>query len=122
METEYINQRVFEILNTLKCAPRLLMSWGANNFRATIYHNMAALKFNVNGFIHKGDVIIAYNASDDLYEVYCLNYKQEIVNQNHQIYFDTLSSTIDRMIEKNCSQELYNKQVDEWLEKEFNND
>lgn len=115
MEPEYVNAMAQEVVKVLKCTPTLLMSWGASVFKAIVYNNKAALQFQVQGFIHKGVVIVAYNEGDDLYEVYCLNKQKQVINSQTQVYFDSLSQTIDEMVEKNGSDELYNNKVQNWL-------
>lgn len=120
MDEVFVNSITSDIMNVLKCAPEQLMSWGANRFKATVYRDMAALQFRVQGFIHKGVVIVAYNEGHDLYEVYCLGSKQQVVSTREHIYFDLLSKTIDEMVEKDCSDELYNAKIGEWLNKQYN--
>jgi len=66
MEKEY----VLEVANTIReqlvtLTPfNTIMSWGIGRFVATIYKDMPALKFKVNGRLHKGAVIIALNGAD----------------------------------------------------------
>lgn len=107
MKIENINTIVHGIIDVLKYSPSMIMSWGANTFKVVIYKEMAALQFTVSGFVHKGVVIVAYNEGDDLYEVYCLGDKNEIINYQTAVYCDILAQTIDRMVEKNCSDEQY---------------
>ena len=116
METEAINTIAQEILQVLKCDPFVLMSWGAHDFKDVLYDNKAALEFSVNGFLHKGKVIVAYNGGDDLYEVFSLDRNNEVVEHSNGIYFDTLTNTIDRMVEKECSDEEYHQKCRNWLE------
>lgn len=70
---------VLQMANTIKdqlvgMTPlNVIRSWGIENFVATEYKGMAALKFHVQGRLFSGNVIIAYNALD-YYEVYLQNY------------------------------------------------
>lgn len=71
---------------------------------------MAALKFTVNGFLHKGDVVIAYNGGADLFELYLLK-KSEVIKSMKGIYVDELVRVIDSSVEKNTSDVEYKKIV-----------
>lgn len=42
-------------------APNVLMSWGISRLAASVIDNMPALRFKVNGRLHKGEVFIALN-------------------------------------------------------------
>ena len=72
MDKDYVmriaNEAARQLLATTP--KNILFSWGAfYGFRATIYRDMAALKFRVDGRLFQGDVIIAYN-ENDTYEIY----------------------------------------------------
>lgn len=71
MEKEYvmqIAQTIREQLLSLNPAP-VIMSWGIEEFAATTYRGLPALRIKVNGRLHTGYVIVALNGSD-YYEVY----------------------------------------------------
>ena len=71
MEKEYVMQvakTIREQLVVLTPMP-VFMSWGIDEFAATIYKDLPALRIKVNGRLHKGYVIIALNGSE-FYEVY----------------------------------------------------
>lgn len=102
-------------MQVLKRRVSYCWSWGARNYRADIYNNMAALTMQVSDFIHKGKVVVAYNRGQDLYEVYCINLKGDVVNQETEVYCDTLVDVLDRMIEKNIPKEQYEKQISQWM-------
>lgn len=53
----------------------ILMSWGIQEFMATIYKDLPGLKFRVNGRLFQGYVLICLNGSD-YYEVYLLMRKK----------------------------------------------
>ena len=85
----------------------VLFSWGLQDFKATIFKEMAALKFKVNGRLFKGDVLICYNLRD-YYEIYLSDGKQA-----HCIcdlaYCDNLSEIIDIAIESGTNEAEYNE-------------
>ena len=61
MEKEYVMQvakTIREQLVVLTPMP-VFMSWGIDEFAATIYKDLPALRIKVNGRLHKGYVIIA---------------------------------------------------------------
>lgn len=107
MDKEYVMQvaqTVREQLLTLT-PTNVLMSWGIKGFIATVHRNLPALKIEVNGCLHAGDVIIALNGSD-YYEVYLQNNKgTECVNE--EVCFDELGEVIDRAIESGTDKEEY---------------
>lgn len=93
---------VLQMVNTIKdqlvgMTPlNVLCSWGIHRFVATEYKGMAALKFNVNGRLFSGNVIVAYNPLD-YYEVYLQSYADtECIGD--VVYFYELVSIIDEAI------------------------
>lgn len=115
MEANHVNRVAQEIFKVLKFTPTLLMSWGAIEFKAAVYNNMAALKFSVNGFLFVGTVVVALNQGDDLYEIYCVDEGGNVIKSRDGVYFDELASVIDTMVERNGSQEEYNSKIENWL-------
>lgn len=115
MEIEIINRTAQEIFQVLKCDMPKLMSWGATGFRAGLYDNMACLEFKVNGFLHKGKVVVALNAGADLYEVFCIDKKGRVSKHGEGIYCDQLSGVIDALVEKDCPEAEYRRKCREWL-------
>ena len=109
MNKEYVMQvakTIKEQLVSLTPMP-ILMSWGIKEFVATLYDDMPALRFKVNGRMHAGNVIIALNGSD-YYEVYLQDDKgTECLNE--EVYFDELGDVIDRAIESGTDKEEYDK-------------
>ena len=84
----------------------VICSWGAfYGFRATIYRDMAALKFRVDGRLFQGDVIIAYN-ENDTYEIY-LQDKDGTRLVKDDVYFDEMSDVIDVAIEQGDNEAEY---------------
>lgn len=109
MNKEYVMQvakTIKEQLVSLTPMP-ILMSWGIKEIVATLYDDMPALRFKVNGRLHAGNVIIALNGSD-YYEVYLQDDKgTECLNE--EVYFDELGDVIDRAIESGTDKEEYDK-------------
>ena len=107
MNKEYvmhIAQTIKEQLLLLTPMP-IFMSWGVNEFVATIFRELPALRLEVNGRLHSGYVIIALNGSD-YYEVYLLKENSaECVNE--EVCFDELSDVIDRAIESGTDKKEY---------------
>lgn len=109
MEKEY----VLEVANTIReqlmtLTPlNTILSWGAGKFSATIYKDMPALTFKVNGRLHKGTIIIALNGAD-YYEVY-LQSGKETTLINGEVCFDELGDVIDEHIERGKDREEYNQ-------------
>lgn len=109
MDKEYVMQVAETIRKQLVTLTEanVLMSWGIKRFIATVHRNMPALKFEVNGRLHAGNVIIALNGSD-YYEVYLQNAKgTECINE--EVCFDELGDVIDRAIESGTDKEEYEK-------------
>lgn len=83
----------------------VLFSWGIQGFVATIFKEMATLKFRVNGRLFKGNVLICYNTLD-YYEIYLSNENGSKCICN-EAYFDNLSEIIDTAIESGTDQKEY---------------
>lgn len=115
MDTTFINETAQYILTIIKLGGPVTWSWGPEDFKPTVYNDMASLEFTVNGFVHKGKVVVSYNRGVDSFEVYCLDGSDEIVNSRDDVYFNELIDALDRMVEKNCSGEEYDKKRSEWL-------
>lgn len=107
MEKEYIMQVARTIREQLMTLTPMstIMSWGISRFAAVVYKNMPALKFKVNGRLHKGYVIIALNGAD-YYEVY-LQTDTETTLINDEICFDELGNLIDEYIESGTDKAEY---------------
>lgn len=109
MEKEYVKhiaQTIGEQLLSLNPAP-VIMSWGIEEFAATTYRGLPALRIKVNGRLHTGYVIVALNGSD-YYEVY-LQKDKTIECVNEEVCFDELGDVIDRSIEKGTDQAEYDR-------------
>lgn len=107
-----------EVNSILKNAGAVAWSWGIDNKTATEYEGMAAFAFTVQGFRHRGGVVVALNEAKDLYECYFLNEKGEAVNVVEDVYLDELVSVLDREIETGEDDEkTYREKVNKWVEK-----
>lgn len=83
----------------------ILMSWGIQEFMATIDKDLPGLKFRVNGRLFQGYVLICLNGSD-YYEVYLLN-EEETRCISDEVCFDELGEIIDRHVESGTDKEEY---------------
>ncbi len=108
MEKEY----VLEVANTIReqlmtLTPlNTILSWGVGRFAATVYKDMPALTFKVNGRLHNGTIIIALNGAD-YYEVY-LQSGKETTLINGEVCFDELGDVIDEYIKRGADEAEYN--------------
>lgn len=75
------------IYQILSSEPMVLASWGAHQFSITEFEGMPALKFSVSGLMHAGFVIVAYNYSSDLFEIFCADGPGAIKLSEKGIYF-----------------------------------
>jgi hypothetical protein len=115
MNTEYLKSVAEGIWEILRCSAFVLMSWGVTDYKETTYKEMQGIRFKVNGFLFKGTVIVVLNEGADLYEIYCLNSDGKVVKSHDGIFCDELVDSIDKLIEKDSSDEDYTKNVNKWL-------
>lgn len=79
----------------------IVWSWGVSKRVATTFNEMPTLKIKVNGFLHKGWVLISYNEGGDYYIVsYTNNRMREVLEKDKEVYFDELISVIDNKVER----------------------
>lgn len=90
----HVAQTIGEQLLSLNPAP-VIMSWGIEEFAATTYRDLPALRIKVNGRLHTGYVIVALNGSD-YYEVY-LQKGMKVECINGEVCFNELGDVIDRL-------------------------
>jgi hypothetical protein len=88
-------QDMKELVSIMKRHPKV-WSWGANNF--TSDRNIF-LKFDVNGHLFKGQVVISVNGLD-LFEVFLVGPAGEISDEILNVYIDELIDVIDEKVEK----------------------
>lgn len=95
----------------------IYFSWGVSKVNYTIWRDMPALVLQVNGFLHKGKLLVCYDGSSDAYNIYCLNNQREVVKQREEVYFDELPDAIDHLIERDycTSDDEYKQQVKQSL-------
>ena len=84
------------ILSILKSQIFVLLSWGFH--RPVRLEN--GLRFQVQGFIHKGTVEVVYVEGLDLFEVRTLNADGSIKQKEEDVYLDCLVNVIDGMVER----------------------
>ena len=109
MEKEYVMQVaqiIKEQLVTLT-PMTVLMSWSIEEFAATLYRELPALRIKVNGRLHAGYVIVVLNGSD-YYEVYLVK-GMDVEFVNSEVCFDELGGVIDRAIESGTDKAEYDK-------------
>lgn len=118
-------ERIMQIADTAvrqllaSAQPPVLLSWGIRQpFIATVYKEMPAVKFKVNGRLHKGYVIIALNEGDDYYEIY-LQKGDETTLVKEEVCFDELGTVIDEAIESGTDKAEYEKFCEAQLERLF---
>lgn len=107
MEKEYVMQvaeTIREQLVTLTPVS-VLMSWGIENFLASVFKDMPALRLHVNGRLFQGHVLICLNGSD-YYEVY-LQSDTDVKCIHDEVCFDELGELIDRHIESGTDKAEY---------------
>ena len=96
------------IMSVLRTNLMIVFSWG--------FHRPIAIKnglrFNVNGFKHKGWVEVVYDESWDLFTIRLIK-GGKLVREIEQVYVDMLIDTIDTAVERTAN---YEKEVKHWLE------
>jgi hypothetical protein len=118
MDSKFIDDTARYILTIIRSGGPVTWWWGSEAFRVTAYKGMAALRFSVNGFVHKGDVVAALNGGSDMFEVYCLDGDDNVVSRRDDVHLDELVGAIDTLVEKNCPDGEYNIKRRGWLESE----
>lgn len=99
MDKEYVLQVAETAKNQLLAITpmKVILSWGVERFIATVFNQMPALKFKVNGRLFTGFVVVALNGND-YYEI-CLDDHQETKRITDRAFFDEVGEIIDRTIE-----------------------
>jgi len=106
----HIVQTIKKQLVSLTPMP-ILLSWVIDEFVATVFRELPALRIKVNGRLHAGNVVIALNGSD-YYKVYLLKDNgTECVND--EVCFDELGDVIDKVIESGTDKEEYDQFCDQ---------
>lgn len=115
MDEQFFTETVKYTYQVLTQHPKYLMSWGVVEMKGIIYNEMASVLFTVNGFLHKGDVIVAYNGGTDYFEVYLLDKDRKVVGSSVDICFEELVSTIDQMVETKVEDADYYAKINNWM-------
>lgn len=119
--TNYLPQEIQEtalyVQQILRTQWIVVSSWGYKRPAAIQFRKMKALRFHVNGFWHKGFIVVALNEGTDLFEVYKLDENHNVLpGEETEVYFDMLVDTIDRMVETpNADSLQYQKQIEAYL-------
>jgi len=83
------------IISIFKTNMPVIFSWGF--YCPVAIEN--GLRFNVNGFKHKGKVEVHYDEGKDLFIVQILTFEDEIIKTINRVYFDQLIEIIDNQVE-----------------------
>lgn len=97
------------ILLILKSNLKVVWSWGFHSPKSI--HN--GLAFKVQGFLHKGWVLVEYNEDSDLFDMKLLSNQLEKVKSIDGIYVDQLVNVIDDAVE--CCDNYDQRVKDEYL-------
>lgn len=83
----------------------IVLSWGPSNFHALCNaegEEIGAV-FSVNGYKHKGDVIVKYNEGTDLFDIQLRegfnNKAGKITAKKEGLFLDQIVSVIDNLVE-----------------------
>ncbi|MBO7144858.1 MAG: hypothetical protein J6W13_08520 [Salinivirgaceae bacterium] len=107
------------ILDKIQYPEVVFLSWGCYDFVAIEYNNMPAVKFKTSGFLHKGNVIVAYNEAQKLYNVYILKRNHDVKQAVEDICEDQLQKVIDCLVEtKNDKSSDYRAKYRKWIIKD----
>jgi len=97
------------ILSILKTDFNIVWSWGFNSPKPT----QNGLVFKVQGFLHKGWVIIQYDEGSDLFDIKLLTDQLKETKSIEGIYIDELIDVIDDAVEycENYEQRVKNEYI-----------
>lgn len=113
-----MDARDIQVVNTIaqqiQANKNVFWSWGSHKLQRMMHNNMPTLIFLVNGFKHKGYVLVSYSYGKDLYEVSIAKKhegKLDIIETVEDVYDDMLVDVIDRMVEtdNDKSDDYHNK-------------
>lgn len=89
----------------------VIWSWGMEKIQALTYREMPSLTFKVNGFNHKGWVVISLNGGKDLYNIYLLDHLQNLKQIILDLFCEDLK-ILDTLIETgDMSEREYKEKV-----------
>lgn len=116
-EQGYLTEVANGINDVLNMCGMVTMSWGISDRRAVMFMGRPSLRFRVNGFVHKGDVVVSLNEGQDLYEIYLLTGDSMVGKCFKEVYVEDLVGILDREVETGDStEEEYRAKVSQWLE------
>lgn len=84
------------ILTIFKHYLPIIFSWGFNTPIAI----ENGLRFNVQGYLHKGKVEVIYNEGEDLFRVRLLKPNGDVIRVEEGVYLDCLVEVIDGLVER----------------------
>lgn len=97
------------ILSILRTNLNIVWSWGFNSPKPV----QNGLTFKVQGFLHKGWVLVEYNEGSDLFDIKLLTNQLKEVKSIEGIYVDQLIDVIDDAVE--CCENYDQKVKDKYL-------
>ena len=89
-------EMAYYILSIFKHYISIIFSWG-------FHHPVAienGLRFNVQGYLHKGKVEVIYDEGYDLFTIRLLNNNDSVKKVEDGVYLDCLVEVIDGMVER----------------------
>lgn len=86
------------IMAILRNRLMVVFSWGFNS--PMRLPDDGGLAFKVNGYKHKGLVVVRYHRGKDLFDVELLDRNKQVVQIIEDVYFDSLVETIDEAVER----------------------
>jgi hypothetical protein len=95
-----VNEIAKEIYQQIRATFNIevLWSWDIAEQRAMTYKNMPSLGLRVNGYQHKGWVIVSLHEGKDLYYIYLLDKKQNVRQVIEDVFVEDLE-ILDTLIE-----------------------
>jgi len=114
-----VNEIAKEIYRQIKATFNInvIWSWGITEQRAMIYKNMPSLGLRVNGFNHKGWVIISLNEGKDLYHICLLDRNMNEIQIIEDVFCEDLE-ILDTLIETG---EMSKQEYEDRVNSEFIN-
>ena len=94
------------ILSILRTQLMVVFSWGFH--RPSALPNDKGLVFKVDGFKHRGWVVVRYNEVANLFNVELRDNRLKVIENIEDVYFDQLVNVIDHAVERTSD---YEKQV-----------
>ena len=96
-----VNQIAKEIYRQIRASfdnINVIWSWGIEEQRAMMYNKMPSLALRVNGYMHKGWVIISLHEGKDLYYIHLLDKLMNEIQVIEDVFCEDLE-ILDSLIE-----------------------